>query len=219
VTAFPARAGNMFVIGRNSTADGITHPVHVISTAGELLRSFGAAPSEELRPDRPPPAWTGAESSGGNAWLVRRSRYELQQWDDQGTLLRVVTRQAAWFPGRDWDDTPRPTEVKPLATIGFVSELGDQHLLIKSAVAASDWAPTVRPARGSLDAPPPQAAARQLYQSLLEIVDVRGGHVVASQRTSIILVNAIAKNLAYSFATDADGFQFIDVWRVELRQP
>jgi hypothetical protein len=91
---------------------GSDHLFNVFDRTGRLIRSFG--PRSSARDVR-----LIGYHSGPSFWAVHRTRYVLENWSIDGTLLRQVRRVASWFPesdlGSHWSPASDQTAVLNVA--------------------------------------------------------------------------------------------------------
>ncbi len=82
--------------GRRRADAGL--PLHLTSSTGQHLRSFGAV-EPILDPDRPAMGYrVVAAVNDGTIWTAMIDRYVLEHWDSTGKLLQRIERHAPWFP-------------------------------------------------------------------------------------------------------------------------
>jgi hypothetical protein len=201
----------------SSTAIG--HPIHVVSTGGSIVKSLGAnTPSK--RPD-------GSENdrrllavdSDTYVWALHQNQYRLELWSLSGQLARVLTRNTAWFPpwrgqmGSNYErKAPDPYPV------GFSKRTSGQYWVV-TRVADPDWksdlvAKRTESGRTLYAVNQPQRA----YDSVIELIDVNAGRVIARQRSPDALARFIDREHLMKYSVDDAGRWFAEILRIELVQ-
>ena len=176
----PLPSALMVVNSSIPTRERVGWPLHTIGPDGGVVHSFGADPPVSR------PAATFLEHRGiaidteGVLWVAPRNSYELSTYSAVGarfepTNRELYRRQVEWF--QQWTD-PLSADGKPrpfLKQIAFAPE--DPTLLwVLIDVADADWAPLSRPQRST------QELGNSEYDSILEVIDVKSGSVLASRR-------------------------------------
>jgi len=185
-----------------NTAELIGLPLHLVDTAGRLVRSFGAvAPAH--RPDQPYRATRRVAPAGaGGVWSAHFTRYQIERWSTAGALLEQFTIPAPWFTA--WD-TPIDGVSQP--TVVDIQEDGEGLLWVLIRVPR-DGAPP--PGRGV------DEAAR--FDTVIEVIDPRAARVVASRRVNAVLREFACERTTYQYEVDPDGFTFVAVLNLALRR-
>ena len=175
----PLPSGLMVVNSSIATRDRVGWPLHTIGPDGGVLHSFGADPPLS-RPDGALLEHRGiAIDTEGVLWVAPRNAYELSTYSAVGSRFEptnrgLYRRGVEWF--QPWtepllDGKPRPS----LKQIAFGPE--DPTLLwVLMSVADAEWAPLSQPQRSS------QELINSQYDSILEVIDVKSGSVLASRR-------------------------------------
>jgi hypothetical protein len=104
----------LVVSGTIRTPDRIGYSLHLVATDGTgVIRSFGHnAVYDPLRPSQSYRLLSPAPD-GVRVLAVRQDRYEVEEWDGNGRLVRVLRRNASWFPDRDHEISGRLLESRP----------------------------------------------------------------------------------------------------------
>ena len=162
-----------------STPDRIGFPLHLVNVeTGEIEHSFGSV--------------TGEHELGGNPgqhpvvvrqdrriWMaVGSERYEIALWD-MNRPHRLLRHEASWFPEQTRETTNDHHHLhgglggppKPFIYALALSE-SDSLLWVLASVADKEWR-KADPYGDDFD---------QIYDDILEVIDLRTNRVIASQR-------------------------------------
>lgn len=109
-------------------------------------------------------------------WAAPVNRYELELWDTTGSLHRRIVREAEWFEpwAGDWEPPFEEPAPPRLAAI-MLDEAGRLWVLLY--LPARNFSPTPRPAAQDFLAP--SDASHPAYDTLVEILDLEAGQIVA----------------------------------------
>ena len=210
--------GRAVVVAQVQSRDLIGFPLHLIDAAGTLVRSFGSRDQHIPRGSR----WAGARvvTSGGDGqiWIARPNLYTLELWDTAGTHIRSVARTTSWFA--PWERQPPgsvgETRMNPKLSGMWVR--GDS-LWVAITVDDAEWKPRspvpypgVPGARWT-----PDAAMHNIFDTIVEVIDLRTGSLIATERLRQHFVSQPGVGLLASYEEDAAGTPRYAVWRVELR--
>lgn len=139
-------------------------------------------------------------------------RYVIDIWDTTGVLRRRLERHAAWFPAwsrvasprRETDPPPRPMP----RVVGILAD-SNNLLWVGGIVADPRWRPVAT-------FPPVGELSRQ-YDTIIEVIDLRAGRLVVSDRFDDMLI-LVAPGLVRSLSEDDDGLLHYHIWRAEVRR-
>jgi hypothetical protein len=196
----------------------IGFPLQRYSAEGEHVRSFGAVRPKVLPGD----VWGDlrriALSHAGGLWsAVQVGRYAFEHWSAEGERLAEFTREVGWFPdyGRAWDLTPgRP----PYPRLRGIWEDGDGRVWIIAQVPDREWEEGV----GAVRRIEGKAIYRitdptKAYDTIVEVVDLSAGRLLASTRFDGVLTQTIIPGLVGEVRENADLTFRVDVWRLSLQ--
>ncbi|HKS06435.1 MAG TPA: 6-bladed beta-propeller [Gemmatimonadaceae bacterium] len=213
-------AGDRQILGASALdRDGRPAPITVVDSIGNHVAAFGA--SNEPLPDAEAWRWNRVVGSAGSdaVWTFFPDRYRLERWSLSGALTRVFVRTPAWFARpttaraiihRGEEPTPEPRAVR---------EDSNGRLWYFASVAARDWRAALGQAKTTPGRPTifPNVNRSQSYDTVIDVIDVKTGTLLASQRVDAYLQFFLADGLIAGFREDRDGQPFIDIWRVQLR--
>lgn len=204
----PLPSALMVVNSRIATRERVGWPLHTIGPDGGVFHSFGADPPVS-RPDRTVHEDRSiAIDGGGLLWVAPRNAYELSTYSAVSARFeptnRLYRRQAEWFQpwtDRSPDGRPRPS----VAQIAFAAE--DPTLLwVLISVADPEWAPLRQPTRSSKE------LVDSLYDSILEVIDVTSGSVLASRRFGPTLSQLTFQGLIPALRIDDSHRVWMDIF-------
>jgi hypothetical protein len=194
------------------------HPITVLDSLGNVIDAIGGTPLM--------PADTGewrsvrlvAPGRDGTIWFQYVDRYRIEQWTADGKLMQTFTRRPEWWAepiatrseGGDGDE--------PTPVARGMRDDGAGRLWVMINLAKKDW----RKALG-----PPRLVARSgarytitsrpaLYDTVIDVIDVERGTLLASQRFPEMMMFFLGDDLLASYREDVDGEPFIDLWRARF---
>jgi hypothetical protein len=180
---------------------------HVADRNGQHIRSFGdldpddlGAFSEELL------RLVSDRTEQGTIWVAARPGsargYHLEEWSEDGALLRSIHRNAGWFPKGPF---PTPEGERPAGQV--ISLHVDQAglLLVLSSVPQPGWRPGPTPA---------------IWELHYEVIHPDRGMVlvsgIADHRLAIPVRYFGNTRDGYKSETDEDGLEWRDIVRYHL---
>ena len=209
------------------TRNAAGHPLHLFSENDRQLKSFAGEPAI-VDPDRPRLNTRHLTYGDENTfWASHSTSYTLEQRLGDGPLLRVLLREAPWFP-RSERYVPRPVSGPEGTTAAyrlttppepFVRGLGSEpkgRLLVMVAVADERWKDSEIWLGEGHSLTPEKLGA--MYDTLVEIIDPIRGLVLASARLPFFPEAVAGPGIIVSLRTVADGHHVVDVWHVRLRE-
>jgi hypothetical protein len=192
---------------------GIGLPFHTLPKFADTLHSFGAVPGEQF-------IWRSvydemrrlAVVGDTVLWSARLPHYLLEQWNINGTPLKVIERKADWFTPWTW--TPgRETDVRIAPPDPHVSGLAvDSAGLLWVAVQIRDTA--WKPGQRSEAAVSTAEYARSI-DTMIEVIDPRRPALLASRRVPGAVWLA-GSGLAAEYVEDAVGFTQVRLYQLRL---
>lgn len=214
------RSGNIVISGNLATADGAGFPAHLVSPAGNVIRSFGArAPAVRAEDDLWFARSVAAGAGDSTVWISNLVAYRMEQWDVRGRLVQSLSRDVSWFrplaPGTanySRDTGPGPTQ-------GSVWQDSAGFVWTRISVTDPNW----RSAGQQLGGEGGVAIRSSndfngVYDTVIEVIDPGSARLVASQRFPEGMKGFVAGGFAFSAMEDANGIPYVDVWRFRLRR-
>ncbi|HKJ02301.1 MAG TPA: hypothetical protein VJ997_07595 [Longimicrobiales bacterium] len=177
----------LFHFRPSGRADDERSLFYMMDPSGAGLARFGTSTRADVESDQ----WVvGAHSTGG-FWTGSVWRYELYRWQSPDSLVQTVTRRVGWFPpdGRlspeMYVSDPPPPQLMHIA----VDDGG--RVWTYSWVPDRNWAPN------EARSPTPEWT-RANFDTMIEVIDVEAGTVLAAARSDYMLGHACNDNLAYA---------------------
>jgi hypothetical protein len=200
--------GSLIVVAPLATGEGV-RLVHVMSRDGRAERSFVDGSEYDPR------FWYGgtrviARAPDGGLWLGIPHRYEIELWSARGEMVRRIRRDAPWFPA--WSETPRSGWDNPVLT-GIVQE----GPFLWTLVRVPD--PDAEPLDPTVELTVEDTDLDRLLDSVVEVLDLRTGRVVARHRFKRYLVGFRAgRPVVYTKREEESGNIVLDVYRLHVAQ-
>lgn len=204
------RDGTMLLADHVFTPDRIGFPLHVIDSAGEVVRSFGTDLPEYAPDARLATTRLVASDSTGGIWSVAPGRYLLERWDPMtGTRtdsFEITSPHVT--PVRRW---PADERLRPPGIVEWLWAGSDGRLYLLLRVADSAWTP---PSNANVERRLTAEDYDLLYDWILEVVDPTARAVIASHRVSTALWGRTGS--PFLAGRDPDGGEAIVVYRPDL---
>lgn len=197
--------GEMLLHGRTSGSPGSNERrFALVDLATNDERRFGE-PSEELADlDQ----WVASPGRGGGFWAASGWTYELHRWVDADSVAFTLVRgDVPWFPvDNEYSDAMYESEPPPSWFV-HAWETADSLLWTYSQVPDADW-------NADLSAPSSPAQDEEVFDMVVEVIDLRNTTVVAHMRFHAVLGPVCGSPLMYA----ADETELGDV-RLALLEP
>lgn len=211
--SFMLPSGHFIVAQQIRSRDLAGHPVHVVDTQGNVLRSFGADVPEYRSDLDLITTRLATPGRDGTVWTVAPGRYVFEQWDPStGQRARRVPVKTSWFTEAVRgisDPMKRPNDV--------IEAIWEQSgvLWALARVADEKWvAPTTPPAHAAIV----PAEYDRRYDWMLEAIDPASGRVLAQQRFPRAIWGRSSSSALLASLTDGGEKSGVDVWRFTLAE-
>lgn len=203
--------GNAILSGMINSRESYGEPFHLFD-GQDIVRSFGLRRGESSVS-----AWAQqrimAAVGPADFLAARPNSYRIERWTESGTLRVEYIRQASWFADwSEWDG--RPDLNPPPPRVLAMSVLNDTLLVALIAVADANWRQTSREGRES--AVPDAEQLSNLYDSVIEVVDLHRGIVVAQRRFPQLFVALLDRGLAIENFSMRSGETAVRAWPLAL---
>lgn len=157
-------------------------PLHVYSAGGARVESFGSTSGGAYRADLEILQHrTFALSGHESFWVAQGTRYVVQQWNTDGTLLATFQRNAPWFPHHSHEGWYRhDTPMKPMIRGVSIDEARRMWVLIQvpdPAWRRAFFADSTDPSGYRYSDDP-----TQYFDTIVEVLDLTRKQVVVRQR-------------------------------------
>lgn len=193
----------------------VNQPLHLVNAAGEVVRSFGGD-GKALPPEQ---SYVSVRAMGaaraGHLWSARINEYRIELWRMDGSPALTVIRDASWF--RPWTEQPEgaPFTRRQRPTVTGVREDAAGRLWVTIIVPARDWRPRPGPGDSNLL----RTEIADLYNTIIEVIDVENGRLLARSRYDRFIGGLGGSALVHGSRSDGEGNTVIDVWRLRLDSP
>lgn len=191
--------------------------VFLLDSSLSIERSFMPAPARGLDTRIESLRRRLAVAKSGVVAVSHWSRYAIEVWRADGTHEKTLVREVDWFPadevGRDGSSGP----ISPVQEAPRIDE--DGRLWTVTHVRDEDWEESFGPARtraGRSATGLSKANRDDLYDSVIEVVDLESGRLIASRRVDAHVAFISNAGHAASYREDRIGYPFVDVWRFEV---
>jgi hypothetical protein len=212
-------------IGRGARAG---QPLHVLDMSGSsgLFTTSMMSDGRRTAPPGGPTAYTQqlfAPSAGEGAWSAEVADYRVSRWDSQANPTGSWTRQASWF-----HDNPEGGFVRH--SVSSIGEDDRGRLWVLLRAPRSDGPAKVEAALADLfrdgppsgpvdlptsELPPPQ----ELYDTVMEVLDVGDGTVLARQRFEAFFLALLPGGRVAAYREEGIGIPRVAIMSLTLVEP
>ena len=205
-----------------TSGSGVGQPLHLLSPDGALLKSFGS--TQPLDQRACPECYSRALSASreaGTVWSALTRAYEIEKWTLDGRLaLTIVNPRSPWLPSQ-LSDNLRVGKRDPDGRTAFITAIREDDDGLIWVLGSTGKAAPVDPDRRGIRVVPerPIEEVNASSKQILDVIDPVRRTIVASRTIEGTRYSPIARDLLYSTRDDADGYVYIDIWRVRLVSP
>lgn len=199
------------------TQQKIGLPLHLVTSDGRIVRSFGST-DPVARRDRPTlHSRMISDPTGGSLWLANTKRYVLEKWTVSGELEARLERTVTWFEPHDRsavisEDTPPPPLIRD------IMEDEDGIVWVVVRVADARWKEAVyyRGAVQNTLSVYTVADPARYHDSIIEAIDVRSGRVLATARFDGSVHAFVDRGRFAVYTLDAKGVPYMDIYSMSI---
>lgn len=180
--------------------------IRLVDESGNDVASLGRSSQEAWDTDQ----WVVSRGTSADFWAASMWDYTIFRGSTD-SLAPAVIREVDWFPGDNvWSEEILETIPAP-PLIMYLHET-DEHLLwVYVAVSDPDWAPGM-PDAGSA------GWFRDSFDTMIEVIDLNEGTVVASHRADDYLGGICGTRLVYAVTAGNDGHVTVSVFDPRLER-
>ena len=209
--------GGRIVVAGLYQPERVGLPLHFIDRTGEIKKSFGANPPLADLRNIDLNYRQLARASDSSVWSANVTDYRIEEWTKQGARLRVLKRNAQWFPAHKqygFVDTKTPPGPGIMAL--YVDSSGLVWTLIQ--VPDSRWKEGIGPVKDPYGRVVQRVANSTAYfDTMVEVIDPKSGRVVGSARMdkAAIRFSSDGKIITYDDSSPS-GEPLVEMWEARL---
>lgn len=192
-------------------------PLHVVSSQGTLLRSFGSVEGYYLAPDLLGASRQMAVVDSEYVWTARRSPYVLELWSvKSGERVRGYSPQRQWWQPDENTGLLSPEHTPPSRVQGIYYDPSVPALVVAINVAGSNWRSALvrqEEREGTYWLPRDWGA---VHNTIIEAIDPRSGALLGSRRIPAYVRGVASTGYVFSYRQDDIEVDRMDLWRVTL---
>jgi len=208
--------GSLLMNANYPRSNGVGYPLHLMNANGRVLTSFGATAPQPSPPGSHALIRAVAASDGGMVWTAQWNRYELSLWSVNGKV-REIQRTVPWFPPQIAYQGPGRA-LRPTPSVSGIWDDGQGQIWVVLQVPDSKWRPPPPEMLPRGEIGPPIDYDRE-YDTIIEIIDIRTGQLLASQRFDQSLRYLMPGGFVLHDREDDDAEPYLDVWRLSFTNP
>ena len=195
-------------------------PLHATTRSGRILTSFGDVQGGVFRPAMRFQSMRSMTSGGdGVIWTAPRTAYQLEGFDETGRITARWSRNATWFP--TYFEPRQVTPAVPPEPL-FVDIQSLSPTLVLTLIIRPQEDYTLHLGRSLTQKDGrvvyPFQDFANVYDTLLELWDVKEGSVVASLERPQAFVQFLNASHVASVRQGKAGRVTIDIWRMRVSQ-
>jgi len=188
---------------------GVTSGNGRISVLDGSLKQVHSIPVARMKRGDVPVFATSGDSA---LWVGTIFTYRFDLVRPDGSVLRTVQRNPEWFKNDGYVDG-EVTQFPPTPKIYGLRELPGGLLLVLLIVADSDWKPV-----GPRGLPIGEIQPNRMYDSVIEVVDVTTGEVMAFARYNQFLHFVYGSTYLWATKENTAGEVFFDILNPQFRR-
>ena len=219
-------SGAWLANGVRLTSDGVGVPLHLMSTDGTVLHSFGPdVPVHSTGSGVPLHARRSHSDETGTLWVASMAEYRIEKWrrsvaagDGRFTLDTVFAPTTVPFPPlEERPGTPRsPRDPPPPPIVRDVWREPGGPVWVVLNVAHEDWRDRLR--RGVPVDAEFYSRGNTMRKTVVEALDAETGEVLASLSVEDLWMAVTGHGEALSYWVSEVGIPYVDLWRPRLRE-
>ena len=170
--------GSFVVASQLPTPDNIGYPVHLLSAAGRLERSFGTDTPQYRADMKLVTNRLVAKADAGNIWTIAPGRYVIEKWSaESGKRLEQIAIKSEWF--REIAVWPSDERIRPPAIAENLWQDSAGFVWVVFRVADENWS---APTKANVERAVSAEEYAGMFDWVIEVVDTKSKHVVATKR-------------------------------------
>lgn len=208
----PLPDGRLYVNMPTMAPERYGEPLH-LTRRDTILSSFGLIGSGHVRLDDDRVIATSAD---GSLYSFRRNDYAGNVWDSEGRHLGSLMRRGVWDPPPDGRATPlTPVTPELYGVVRAARFDANGRLRVLLWVPREDYRDHLREAQGPAGAIlVPADGEEALFRSVLEVIDLEAGEVVAWGELPDLMVGFVDDDRLFSSPVVGVGVPTVRVWRI-----
>jgi hypothetical protein len=183
-----------------------------------VIRAFGASPPLKIaRATSNADLRTIGRSADGTVWSAHHSGYVVERWDLSGRLVSTFVREAEFLVPPPSPFVDGQVLRAPSVSVSGVWEDAQRRLWVFTLIADRNWraglVPIIQDGRTTGYRP---GDPEKIYDTVIEVIDLATSRVLVSQRINSYVSRVIPDGTVLTGRHDADGFEYLDFFRVKL---
>ena len=192
------------------------HDVSFQHAEAQTQRSFGRGGTPMRMGGTTAQFQTLAPSRDGGLWSSNVFRYELNKWTATGEHVEALYRRPSWF-GEDspvWLGNPGNP---PPPTVAALQEDHEGLLWVFLRIPAQDWrSGWARAPVGAREIPLSMVDVEKLFDTIIEIIDLRAGVVLTRERLKGYLIGVTDDHEISIYMDDQNGNPTVRIIAITL---
>jgi len=169
--------GKMILQMTVQSPDLVGVPIHVVSSDGEIINSFGSDDISFNARNIDLYVRILAIYDDTHILAAPLNEYKIELWDVNGHLERTLTRDSEWFPTWNTVDRNQPFSSRPSPRLVGLRTDESGHIWTLVAVADRAWSP-----RSDYTHEISLSDLETLFDYQMEVLNLQSGQVMASQK-------------------------------------
>lgn len=192
-------------------------PLHLVSSSGSYVRSFGAREPIPMSGPREAYYRQIALSGSDRVWSANLLRYHVEEWSVEGEFVQELERTVEWFPPQVEYEAVPADGGPPTPGLLAVHADGDGLLWVVTVVPATDWELGVGTGRNVFGRSTRVVSdPSAVYDTMIEVIDPADPVVVGAARLSTRIEGFVSDGFVYGGVLLPTGEPVVQIWALSL---
>lgn len=200
-----------------ATPERIGYPLHIVDSAGSIIKSFGGADTAVFRPYQANRQIRRLAATNGGFWIAHYIAYHIERYDLTGERTASISRRPTWFPDSGAAQ-PNVQLGSPVSNIVDIQEDPSGRLWIISRVPDPNWRSAISTSVGPHGPSYSIDSYTDYFDTIIDVIDPIDAKLIATARWAGYAVRFI-DTLTVAVYDDSSTEPHVSVWVLSLEGP